>query len=86
MQHAFPPDQRELGQHRISVKMSESDDQLTLKVSDNGVGLPPDFVQEDLSSLGVKLTDMLVKQLGGDIAWHTGDGATFIITFPNHRA
>ncbi len=86
MQHAFPSDQHELGQHRISVKMSESNDQLTLKVSDNGIGLPPNFVQEDLSSLGVKLTDMLVKQIGGDMVWRTEDGATFIITFPNRRA
>lgn len=85
LQHAFPPERCGPGPHRVFVELYELDGQLTLKVSDNGVGLPRDFDRQNLSSLGVKLTDMLVRQLEGDMAWHAEDGATFIITFPTHR-
>jgi two-component sensor histidine kinase len=36
--------------------------------------------------LGIKLTDMLVKQLGGDLVWHIEGGATFSITLPSSNA
>ena len=38
-----------------------------LRVSDTGVGLPPDFEQTKLSSLGMQLVSDLSKQLGGTL-------------------
>ncbi len=86
LEHAFPPRRREPGQDRVSVEMYEDNRQWVLKIGDNGIGLPADFEWHDLSSLGIKLTDMLVKQLGGDLVWHTEGGTTFSITFPSSNA
>jgi two-component sensor histidine kinase len=77
--------------------LRQDDRQLTVMVSDNGVGLPPDFDFRHTSSLGLQLVNMLVTQLDGTIELdgsHFGPpsshpdlpgragGTTFIITFP----
>lgn len=86
LQHAFPPDRPDPGQDQVSVELYEREGELTLKVRDNGVGLPPDFDRRNLTSLGVKLTDMLSKQLGGEATHHSEGGAIFTVTFPTPTA
>ncbi len=51
------------------------------KVSDNGIGLPPDFNIEKLDSLGVKLIKTLAKQIGADWSLTGADGTVFIMKF-----
>jgi two-component sensor histidine kinase len=99
---AWPPGQagkdRPAGQTgQIRIELRQDDRQLTVMVSDNGVGLPPDFDFRHTSSLGLQLVNMLVTQLDGTIELdgsHFGPpsshpdlpgragGTTFIITFP----
>ena len=77
--HAFPT-HRDFGEIRVSLT-SKADHDLTLKVSDNGVGLPPDFDIQKLRTIGLVLVDSLVKQLEGTMTIEGSQGNTFEINF-----
>lgn len=66
---------------RISLQEEESDF-YQLIVEDNGRGLPSDFKLEELTSMGLELVVVLVKQLGGDLQHVTsGEGVRFCVKF-----
>lgn len=54
-----------------------------LRVSDNGVGLPPDFEEKRKLALGMQLVGDLSEQLGGslDIKTPSGQGTQFSVRF-----
>ncbi|MEI6673637.1 MAG: histidine kinase dimerization/phosphoacceptor domain -containing protein [Verrucomicrobiota bacterium] len=54
-----------------------------LRVADNGVGLPPDFTMDHLTSLGMQLVKDLTRQLGGQFEIGAGPGVEFTLVFPN---
>jgi two-component sensor histidine kinase len=58
-------------------------------VSDNGVGLPPDFEQRRTQSLGLQLASDLARQLGGRLTIGptegNGTGASFAVVFSAGR-
>jgi two-component sensor histidine kinase len=67
----------------ISLSLHLSPDhRFTLKVSDDGVGLPPDFDLRSKTTLGMQLVHVLVRQLGGEITLTSHQGTTVVITFP----
>ena len=87
LEHAFAPDQGPR-EERIQVEMYREDDQVTLVVSDNGVGLPTGVAIQRPGSLGLQLVDILTRQLQGTITVDSGlsspggsGGTTFRITF-----
>lgn len=53
-----------------------------LEVSDNGPGLPADFRERRARSLGLRLVEAIVLQLGGTLRVHRGRGTRFTITVP----
>lgn len=53
-----------------------------LIVSDSGTGLPPGFDVTKNASLGLRLVNMLVRQLHGQLEFSSASGATFAVTFP----
>ncbi|MBN4003774.1 PAS domain S-box protein [Nostoc sp. LPT] len=55
---------------------------LTLIVSDNGIGLPPNFDFKKIASLGWELVDALTHQLAGNINITGSTGVEFQVTFP----
>ena len=69
---------------RVLVEVVLNDGQLTLVVSDNGVGLPQGFEPAASGSLGLQLVTNLVGQLGGRLEWEqgAGGGALFRVRFP----
>lgn len=68
---------------RIKISLSQGEDKMCLfVVSDNGVGLRPDFDLDKVSSMGLQLVDSMVTQLDGKITVKGNKGATFKITFP----
>jgi two-component sensor histidine kinase len=84
LKHAFPSDwEKPNGQPgEIRIKLSAEDDhQVTLMVTDNGIGMPPDLVVSNTDSLGLKLVAVLVDQLDGTLEVQNGDGARFELTF-----
>ncbi|TVQ15899.1 MAG: PAS domain S-box protein [Balneolaceae bacterium] len=75
--HAF--NGRKTGE--IIVSLTTAGDQITLAVTDNGIGLP---TQEEIaakSSLGMTLISGLSAQLGADMAFKSKKGTTFMLTF-----
>jgi two-component sensor histidine kinase len=57
------------------------DGNLCMNIKDNGVGLPDNFKIEDSKSLGLRLVENLVIQLGGKLNIKRVDGVEFNIVF-----
>lgn len=78
LKHAFPGG----GGGSITIRLRPADSEhLTLTVSDDGVGLPPDFDVRNTPSLGLQLVNTLARQIGGEVEVADGAGAEFKITF-----
>jgi two-component system, sensor histidine kinase PdtaS len=76
--YAFPNGQE--GVITVEVDVDETGS-ILLKVSDNGVGIPADFNVEQSSSLGLRLVNILNRQLEGEISVSNTPGATFSFKF-----
>lgn len=57
--------------------------ELRLAVRDDGVGVPADFDPEKGHSLGLRIVNLLTRQLRGRLTWHNGAGVNFAIDFPS---
>jgi two-component sensor histidine kinase len=64
---------------RITIK--EKNGIITLRVKDNGVGLPADFKYQESDSLGIQLVYTLTDQIDGTIEMNNDSGADIIVTF-----
>jgi PAS domain S-box-containing protein len=70
----------------ISIAMHEVDKEYLLTVKDDGVGLPPDFDVTALDSLGIRLINVLTRQMRGTIAIETGGpGGSFTFHIPSPK-
>ena len=91
LKYAFPaawerPDEAD---NEIRVALSSQEDALSaqedgqyvLIVSDNGVGLPPDFIFPNEDTLGIFLIETFAEQLEGIVEWHNENGTTCTIVF-----
>lgn len=68
---------------RITLSLRNAGgEQLSLSVSDDGVGLPAGVDPVQTRSLGLRLVDALVRQVNGRLAISRGPGAAFTVTFP----
>jgi PAS domain S-box-containing protein len=81
LRHAFPDGRK--GEVRIELILADEGRILRLKVSDNGVGLPSDFVLSKVTSLGLVLASSLSLQIGGVLDIGAGPGAVFEVAFPS---
>jgi len=61
--------------------VSEDKGQHTLIIRDNGVGIPDDFKIENASSFGLKLVNILSKQLKGKLMINTDNGLKYSLKF-----
>jgi two-component sensor histidine kinase/DNA-binding response OmpR family regulator len=68
------------GEIHIELR-ADSNRQLSLVVSDNGVGFSSDLDFRNTSSLGLQLVNTLVEQLDGSIELNDSSGTAFQITF-----
>jgi two-component sensor histidine kinase len=76
--HAFPDDRD--GTLRLEVRRKDGG-QISLIVSDTGIGFPEELDFRDSPSLGLRLVNSLVRQLNGTIALDRSRGTTFNVTF-----
>lgn len=80
IKYAFP--RKEIGQE-ITVCMEQgADNEITLTISDNGIGVLPDLD----SHSGLKLMDGLVDDINGTFAIRSAEGTTISIHFMPLRA
>ncbi len=84
LKHAFT--EGEEGETRIKLCKEEKSDEIqeslfSLRISDNGKGIPENMEFERLDSLGLQLVNTLVDQLDGKMEIKRGKGTEFKITF-----
>jgi two-component system, sensor histidine kinase PdtaS len=73
--HAYP-DASALGGGRVAVVLDNDGRELTIRVVDDGVGIPPEFAIERSSGLGLSIVRTLVtSELHGSITMERGNGA-----------
>jgi PAS domain S-box-containing protein len=78
LKHAFPKGRE--GELTIQLQRGSAN-QITLTVSDNGIGLPESVDFRNSPSLGLTLINSLVEQLDGTIELDRRGGTVFTITF-----
>ncbi|OQA57271.1 MAG: response regulator FixJ [Euryarchaeota archaeon ADurb.Bin294] len=68
----------------ITIRLTCEDEGCTMRYSDDGVGLPPGFEIEKISSLGMRLVRILARQIRGSLCIESEPGAGMIctVTFP----
>ncbi|HUJ90505.1 MAG TPA: PAS domain S-box protein [Syntrophorhabdales bacterium] len=78
LKHAFPKGR----EGEITIQLLRRDtSQVTLTVSDNGIGFPERVNYRESPSLGLTLINSLVKQLDATLELDRSGGTTFTITF-----
>jgi PAS domain S-box-containing protein len=79
LKHAFAG--RPQGKLTINLHLGD-DHRVHLTVGDDGAGLPSDYSERSMTTLGTQLVKVLVGQLGGEMKIESSNGAKFIISFP----
>lgn len=78
LKHAFAGREKGI----IGLFLSQKDQQVSLRIKDNGQGLPEKFNASESDSLGIHLIDKLSMQLGGEYSYHsTEEGTEFQLEF-----
>jgi PAS domain S-box-containing protein len=74
---------KEIGAIQITQTITK-DERLAISVSDDGVGLPSDFAQQNTRSLGMTMIQILAEQLKGNVAFEgrMNGGVTATLSFP----
>jgi PAS domain S-box-containing protein len=76
--YAFPDDRT----GNIWVRLlPESGKKFCISVSDDGIGLPPDFNMNTTQSMGTQIVGILVEQIEANLEVSNNDGACFRILF-----
>lgn len=82
LKYAYP----ETGKGEVVVELHESPEgRIRLAVSDQGRGLPEAFDFRTAKSLGLRIVDVLAKQLGGTLTVERGPTTKFILDFPREE-
>ncbi len=78
LKYAFPED----AQGSIEITFRKSKDEFILALADNGVGIKENIDLENINSLGLRLVNLLTKQLKGSLAIERPEkGLRYIINF-----
>jgi two-component sensor histidine kinase len=80
LEHGY--DQRS-GSGTVSLSFQDEGDHVTMRVHDDGRGLPEDFDLEHVDSMGLRIVRMLATEdLKGQFELQTDNGVSAIIRFP----
>ncbi len=86
LKYAFPEIEGESHKKAsLFIGLSEENDEITMVVSDNGIGLPPNFDYENTNTLGLQLVVTLVEQLDGKLTLEQENGTKYLITFTRQK-
>ena len=67
----------------VKIQLSQKEDDVLLKIEDNGKGFPNDIDFRDTESLGMQLVVSLVDQIDGEIILENTSGAKYELRFKN---
>jgi PAS domain S-box-containing protein len=65
----------------ITVNLSQKKNNIVLKISDDGVGIPKDINFENSNTLGFQLVNALVSQINGSLSLKVDNGTKYEISF-----
>jgi len=77
LKYAFPNQAK----GEMTLRLSMDGDTVTMAVSDQGVGLPPDVDPFEPKTLGLEIVQVLVHQLEGELIVNGPPGACFTVRF-----
>lgn len=77
LKYAFP----EARKGEITIEAQQTENGVRLIFADNGIGLPNDVDFHTTETLGLRLVQMLVKQLDGSIELSSEKGTRYVIQF-----
>ncbi len=77
LKHGYPDGR--MGTVRIAIGVEG--DRVSIRISDDGVGLSPGFAEERDGRLGLELIRMLVDQLDGRLERTSVQGVSYLLTF-----
>lgn len=66
----------------LTVDLARNNGHIHLRVSDTGIGLPKEFNERTVTTLGVQLVRMLTKQLDGTVSFTSNGGTTVDVRVP----
>ena len=79
VKHAFT----DINEPAITLSVTRDEDNFTLNIIDNGIGIAEDIDMDSSNTLGSKIIKTLVRQLSGDLQIKSGaDGTRISITCP----
>lgn len=81
IKHAFPEQKK--GQ--VKLALTEENHRMTLKIGDNGIGLPESVELGQGNSLGMQLIPAFIAQLGAQIELNRHQGTLYSIHFSSTR-
>ncbi len=81
LKHAFP----DVEKGEISIRFYSKDDSYEMVVSDSGIGISSDIDVFNPKSLGLKLVNIFVKELRGNITLDRVNGTRFTISIPQNK-
>ncbi|MEP4532700.1 MAG: sensor histidine kinase [Cyclobacteriaceae bacterium] len=80
--NAFKYAYKDIAEPMLELRLlDEGNSRFQLSVKDNGMGLPPEFDLAEAKSFGLKLVNLLVKQLNGTINIEQSNGLEFQLQF-----
>jgi two-component sensor histidine kinase len=82
--HAFPNERH--GNLAILFRVDQGRGCLQLSVEDDGIGCPATWPDSNGSALGMKLVNMLARQLSGSVAMEQSRGSLFVLQFPSQTS
>jgi len=78
LKYAFPAGRT--GEIAVSLRCPDGAD-VTLQVSDNGIGTPPGFDATQSKSMGLRIVEILTRQLGATLHQDSAAGVATSVTF-----
>jgi PAS domain S-box-containing protein len=65
----------------LFIALQIKGDLVSIRIEDNGIGLPDNFSIEESDSLGLQLVTTLIEQLDGEMSVKVQNGTKYLITF-----
>lgn len=67
---------------RVTITLVREGDSARLSIADDGIGMPAESYAKENSGYGLRLVDMLARDLGGGLRIDGSAGARFLVHFP----